>query len=511
MIASGAGPYLPWSNRVFVDGESSYSLISKIGWFARRPPARYMREIFTSRAMFDRSCDFDWHAPIWSLVLRARGLAENVELWARHIEVARAHHSAGMLEGSGNYFCAQCLAKGIHLDVWRYTSLRMCLLHERPLQTVCPACKTESPLSYCKDTVMPFCCGQCGACLLESDDERADLTRYFKDCISAVRAHSQVGKALQGVPAFLLPSDLGKRPRWTERLTVVNLVDSQMLVQSVQARQAAVFSIKRIACDTAGLQRLETEMLKHDPKAGPSAQDQRRHEKLAQLRAGCYVLNRFSPHVPCMAAASDSLAATGGTELGLHHIEKICAIGWGFALWEQARRITGCNLTREVSAYTLRQNPRIRDYTLYVLEKSSLLSVILAFCLDMVDARRAVLEGLAGHLAYSRPADTAHALHVLWASEEAILEAVRCSLERVSVGEQEARLTLTLGRFCRRHSRPLEATSRTTCAAFTARFDARARLPFLVPDTPASDAYAKFLSPLRGSQPRVQRWWEEPR
>lgn len=381
--------YIPWVRSALLPGESTYAFLNKLGWFAAKGPLQLIRDLQGSeknqKTRKPDRIDYahvvcEWrseaHEYWWPLQQGRLG-----EYFIEANFLTLKDYSDWAWENKRLRFCAECVALGMHFTVGQLNFIEFCPYHERRLISDCPICGRW--MKYSTSLPRPaFSCSVCSRSLLAADMTdicanrriRWRISRTYQELFVAMKACAPIHSMMTG--SFFRQ---GRLPGIKEATTAMLEPDRQFsetlpLVPSFAAIKVALNergkpSIHSVTKTTRAAETYSIE------KEGRTVIHQS-----AQLRAGAWLLRRYSNHVTCIATSREMFRTKLQAQLLARTLHKLCCIGNGFVAWEMCRIDRAQEkLPYELwDAWGLRSTAE-RSFGSYVLEKASLTSSIVTF------------------------------------------------------------------------------------------------------------------------------------
>lgn len=382
-------PYIPWVRDALLPGESTYAFLNKLGWFAARGPLQLMRDLrITEQNRYPREpgrIDYagvvnEWsskaHRCLWPI---QQGRLR--EYFNESDFLMLKDYSDRAWEDVCLRFCTECIALGMHFTVCQLQFVEFCPYHQRRLISHCPVCGEQ--MNYIAAMSRPaFGCDGCGGSLLPADVTNVCANRRVRWQIS--HAHQELFRAMDTcAPIYSMATGrFGRKycfPGVKEAATA-------MLEPNRQRSEELSFVPTSAAIKVTPNHRGQPSI--HRILKGPRAEEpcsineENRTvvHRTAQLRAGAWMLQRYSDHLTCIATSREVIKRKKVGQFPARSVHKLCCIGNGFVAWEICR----IDRVHEKLPYELwdawgLKSTAERSFSSYVLEKACLMSSISTF------------------------------------------------------------------------------------------------------------------------------------
>ncbi|MEA9906613.1 hypothetical protein VDG44_19085 [Xanthomonas campestris pv. raphani] len=382
-------PYIPWVRDALLPGESTYAFLNKLGWFAVTGPLQLMRDLrINEQNQYPHKpgrIDYaevvnEWsskaHRYLWPIQQGRLG-----EYFNESDFLMLKDYSDGAWEEECLRFCTECVALGMHFTVCQLQFIEFCPYHQRRLISHCPVCGRQ--MKYAAAVPRPaFSCDSCGGSLLDADMTNVCANQRVRWRIS--HAYQELVGAMNAcAPIYsMVTRRFGRRGT----LSGVKEATTAMLESNRQRSEELSF-VPRFAAIKAvpnhrGQPSIQRILKSHRAEEPCSIEKESRTviHRTAQLRAGAWLLQRYSDHLTCIATSREVIKRKTFGQFPARTAHKLCCIGNGFVAWEM------CHLDRvhERLPYELwdawgLKSTAERSFGSYVLEKACLMSSISTF------------------------------------------------------------------------------------------------------------------------------------
>jgi hypothetical protein len=399
-------PYIPWVRDALLPGESTYALLNKLGWFAGRGPLQLMRDLrITDKNQYPVKPDRidyanvvnEWssktHRHLWPINHGRLG-----EYFSESNFLTLKDYPTGAWEEKHLRFCTECVAFGMHFTVCQLRFVEFCPYHKRRLLSNCSTCGEQ--INYTATVSSPaFGCDGCGSSLLAADMTdicanrgiRWKISRTYQELLAAMVSCTPIH--------YMVTGSLGRQDKFPGIKEATTAILEPNERRSKEHSFLPSFAAIKVVSNHRGLPSIHRISRTTRPEDSCSIDIKSRaviHQS-SQLRAGAWLLQRYSDHLACIATSREVIRRKKVGQFPAQTAYKLCCIGNGFAAWEM------CRITRTFEklpyelwdAWGLKSTAE-RSFGSYVLEKVCLMSSISIFL-------RNDRNELSGWLAKERP------------------------------------------------------------------------------------------------------------